>query len=78
MIIIIFQIIGRVEHEELGTTPREYRRSLNRTDRYTRKVLNDPMSLIQMEEDGSGYSRNGLVSIIRNNGHLWTEVFKYF
>jgi len=51
----------------------KFRRSLNKTGRYLRKVLNDEDSLNKMEEDGSGYSRTGLLAEIRKNNLFWQE-----
>eukprot|EP00670_Eutreptiella_braarudii_P002259 CAMPEP_0174289644 /NCGR_PEP_ID=MMETSP0809-20121228/25775_1 /TAXON_ID=73025 ORGANISM="Eutreptiella gymnastica-like, Strain CCMP1594" /NCGR_SAMPLE_ID=MMETSP0809 /ASSEMBLY_ACC=CAM_ASM_000658 /LENGTH=583 /DNA_ID=CAMNT_0015387713 /DNA_START=31 /DNA_END=1782 /DNA_ORIENTATION=+ len=44
---------------------RKFRRSLNKTGRYSRKLQKLPESVEQMEEDGVGYSRTGLVAQMR-------------
>ena len=52
---------------------RAFRRSLNQTGRYTRKIFNDPASLTLMEEHGVGYSTTGLVAQMREAGNQWTQ-----
>ena len=59
--------------EEKNFDAWKYRRSLNTTGRYTRRVTNDEESLAQMEEDGSGYSKTGLIATIRKNNLFWQE-----
>ena len=51
---------------------REFRRSLNRTGRYTRRTLDDVESLEKMEAHGVGYSKHGLVAQMQANGNRWT------
>ena len=59
--------------EEQSFNAWKYRRSLNTTGRYTRRVTNDEESLAKMEEDGSGYSKTGLIAAIRKNNLFWQE-----
>lgn len=44
---------------------RNFRRSLNKTGRYIRQIVNDETCLEQMDSDGVGYSRTGLVARVR-------------
>jgi 4-hydroxy-3-methylbut-2-enyl diphosphate reductase len=53
--------------------PRAFRRSLNKTGRYNRKVLKDAESLALMESDGVGYSRSGLVAQMRSGTFEHTQ-----
>jgi len=50
-----------------------FRRQLSKSELYTRQVRNDEESLKDMEKDGSGYSRTGLVAAMRQNGLFWQE-----
>eukprot|EP00667_Euglena_gracilis_P008422 EG_transcript_8528 len=52
---------------------RAFRRSLNKTGRYNRKVLKDAESVALMESDGVGYSRTGLVAQMRTGSFEHTE-----
>lgn len=52
---------------------RAFRRSLNKTGRYTRQPINDPVSLGLMEEHGVGYSSMGLVAQMREQGNVWKQ-----
>jgi len=56
-----------------GFDAREFRRSLNRTGRYTRRVIQDAESLEKMEEHGVGYSKHGLVAAMREQGNACTR-----
>mmetsp|Transcript_6803 Transcript_6803/g.24184 ORF Transcript_6803/g.24184 Transcript_6803/m.24184 type:complete len:449 (-) Transcript_6803:113-1459(-) len=51
---------------------REFRRSLHRTGRYTRRTWEDEESLAKMEAHGVGYSKRGLVAKMQANGNRWT------
>lgn len=53
--------------------PRAFRRSLNKTGRYTRNVTNDANSLELMEDHGVGYSTSGLVAQMREQGNEWKQ-----
>ena len=52
---------------------REFRRSLNKSGRYTRKPSNDEASLNLMEEHGVGYSTTGLVAQMRAENNQWQQ-----
>jgi len=52
---------------------REFRRSLNKSGRYTRKPSNDEASLDLMEEHGVGYSTTGLVAQMRAENNQWQQ-----
>ncbi|GMH44369.1 hypothetical protein BSKO_12303 [Bryopsis sp. KO-2023] len=52
---------------------RAFRRSLNQTDRYVRNPWKDADSIAEMERDGSGYSKTGLLAKMRENGNKWEE-----
>ena len=41
---------------------RAFRRALNKSPKYNRRTVNDATSLANMESDGVGYSRTGLVA----------------
>eukprot|EP00210_Caulerpa_lentillifera_P001857 g1786.t1 len=51
----------------------KFRRSLRSTGRYTKRPTNDEASMNQMEQDGSGYSKTGLVAEIRKNQLFWQQ-----
>ena len=51
-----------------------FRRSLNKTGRYTRQPTNDKESLALMDDHGVGYSLRGLVAQIKDNGGVWQQV----
>ncbi len=53
--------------------PREYRRKLGQSDRYTRKFLNDPEAKNRMEEEGIGYSMSGLVAQMKEKNFVHVE-----
>ena len=53
---------------------RKFRRSLNKTGRYSRKLQKLPESVEQMEEDGVGYSRTGLVAQMRTGDFKFAVV----
>jgi len=61
------------ERETEKLNGRKFRRSLNSTGRYVRQPLNDPDSISQMEEHGVGYSRTGLVALMRAQNHVWKQ-----
>ncbi len=47
--------------------PREYRRALGTTNKYTRRFLSDPDAKKRMEDEGIGYSITGLVAQMKEN-----------
>ena len=51
-----------------------FRRSLNKTGRYTRQPTNDKESLALMDDHGVGYSLRGLVAQMKENGGVWQQV----
>lgn len=51
-----------------------FRRSLNKTGRYTRQPTNDKASLALMDEHGVGYSLRGLVAQMKESGGVWKQV----
>ena len=51
-----------------------FRRSLNKTGRYTRQPTNDKESLALMDDHGVGYSLRGLVAQMKDNGGVWQQV----
>ena len=53
--------------------PREYRRQLGKSDKYTRKFLNDPEAKQTMEEEGIGYSMTGLVAQMKEKNFVHVE-----
>lgn len=52
---------------------RAFRRSLNSTGKYVRNPWRDADSIEEMEADGSGYSKTGLLAQMRANGNKWQE-----
>ena len=64
---------GAAKTSDTSFDPREYRRKLGKSDRYTRKFLNDPAAKNRMEEEGIGYSMSGLVAQMKEKNFVHVE-----
>ena len=64
---------GAAKTSDTSFDPREYRRKLGKSDRYTRKFLNDPEAKNRMEEEGIGYSMSGLVAQMKEKNFVHVE-----
>ncbi|EFJ51887.1 4-hydroxy-3-methylbut-2-enyl diphosphate reductase chloroplast precursor [Volvox carteri f. nagariensis] len=69
----VVQSVAAGATEAAKVDGRALRRSLNQTGRYVRQPTNDPVSQQLMDEHGVGYSTNGLVAQMRNDGNIWKQ-----